>query len=103
MEKNVIEKGHNVGDPHPSKPWVWTEYKPGKFDWRPVKAGSKTTTQAASAGSEKSTPAEKTDVKLKSVFQTNGYRMFLVKAVRYIIVQLIVVYMAIRQRWMTPS
>jgi len=35
--KNEIEKAHNVGDAHPSKPWVWTEYKPGKFDWRPVK------------------------------------------------------------------
>jgi len=27
----------NVGDMHPTKPWVWTEYKPGQFDWRPVK------------------------------------------------------------------
>jgi hypothetical protein len=25
---------HQVGDKHPSKPWVWTEYAPGKFDWR---------------------------------------------------------------------
>lgn len=25
---------HNVGDRHPSQPWVWTEYKPGKFNWR---------------------------------------------------------------------
>lgn len=32
-----IEKAHNVGDQHPTKPYVWTEYKPGKFDWRPIK------------------------------------------------------------------
>lgn len=25
---------HKVGDKHPTKPWVWTEYAPGKFDWR---------------------------------------------------------------------
>lgn len=37
-----IEKAkHQVGDAHPTKPWVWTEYKPGKFDWRPVKNGQK--------------------------------------------------------------
>ena len=23
-----------VGDRHPKQPWIWTEYKPGKFDWR---------------------------------------------------------------------
>jgi hypothetical protein len=23
-----------VGDSHPIQPWVWTEYRPGKFDWR---------------------------------------------------------------------
>lgn len=28
---------HKVGDKHPSKPWVWTEYAPGKFDWRCIK------------------------------------------------------------------
>lgn len=28
---------HNVGDRHPNGKWVWTEYKPGKFDWRGVK------------------------------------------------------------------
>ena len=32
-----IEKAHKVGDQHPNGKWVWTEYKPGKFDWRPPK------------------------------------------------------------------
>lgn len=29
---------HKVGDKHPTKPWVWTEYSPGKFDWRKDKS-----------------------------------------------------------------
>lgn len=31
---------HKVGDKHPTKPWVWTEYTPGKFDWRKDKDAS---------------------------------------------------------------
>lgn len=59
MEKNtLIQKGHNVGDMHPSKPWVWTEYKPGKYDWRPVKGGAKKT---ASAPAASAAPAAKTE------------------------------------------
>ena len=29
---DVIEKASKVGDMHPNGKWVWTEYKPGKFD-----------------------------------------------------------------------
>lgn len=29
---------HNVGDIHENGKWMWTEYKPGKFDWRTIKA-----------------------------------------------------------------
>ena len=35
-----IEKAvqRRIGDIHPQHPdWVWTEYKPGKFDWRIIK------------------------------------------------------------------
>lgn len=39
---DVIEKARKVGDMHPNGKWVWTEYKPGKFDWRPPKKGSDT-------------------------------------------------------------
>lgn len=28
---------HYVGEIHPSKPWVWTEWAPGKFDWKSIK------------------------------------------------------------------
>ena len=37
-EFSAVSKGmkskHVVGEKHHSKPWVWTEYAPGKFDWR---------------------------------------------------------------------
>ena len=33
-EEIDFEKAHNVGDVHPNGKWVWTEYAPGKFDWR---------------------------------------------------------------------
>lgn len=36
-ENNDIEKAHQVGDTHPNGRWVWTEYAPGKFDWRTAK------------------------------------------------------------------
>lgn len=32
--KKTAGTARKVGDHHPTKPWVWTEYKPGKFDWR---------------------------------------------------------------------
>lgn len=34
MSDNIQKAKHNVGDHHPTQPWVWTEYKPGKFNWR---------------------------------------------------------------------
>ena len=39
--EEIIEKAYKVGDPHPKgKNLVWTEYKPGKFDWRQPKKGA---------------------------------------------------------------
>lgn len=46
---NIIEiinshkpkSSHYVGEKHPTKPWIWTEYAPGKFDWRTDKSQSK--------------------------------------------------------------
>lgn len=40
MDNDILKAKHNVGDAHPSKPLVWTEYKPGKFDWRPAPKGA---------------------------------------------------------------
>lgn len=61
-DANMLEKAHNVGDMHPTKPWVWTEYKPGKFDWRPVKNKSvkSTATNTAGNGSTSSSQSQST-------------------------------------------
>jgi hypothetical protein len=32
--KKTTGTARKVGDHHPTKPWIWTEYAPGKFDWR---------------------------------------------------------------------
>lgn len=35
--EQLLEKAHQVGDVHPNGKYVWTEYAPGKFDWRGIK------------------------------------------------------------------
>lgn len=47
-----IKKARQVGDQHPSKPWVWTEYKPGKFDWRPIKNKQASGTSSGGSGDD---------------------------------------------------
>lgn len=34
--KKTARSKHVVGDLHPNGKWVWTEYQPGKFDWRGI-------------------------------------------------------------------
>ena len=34
QQQTTQKSKHKIGDKHPTKPWVWTEYAPGKFDWR---------------------------------------------------------------------
>lgn len=38
LSGQIHQGKHKVGDKHPTKPWVWTEYAPGKFDWRKDKS-----------------------------------------------------------------
>lgn len=45
IEGDDIEKAHNVGDIHSNGVWVWTEYRPGKFDWRQIKQKTKTASE----------------------------------------------------------
>lgn len=33
-KQHATSGGHKVGDLHKNGLWVWTEYKPGRFDWR---------------------------------------------------------------------
>lgn len=42
MTKKEAKTARKVGDVHPNHPtWIWTEYKPGKFDWRTNPADKK--------------------------------------------------------------
>ena len=43
IEDTEVEKAHQVGDLHPNGKWVWTEYAPGKFDWRTANKKKKVT------------------------------------------------------------
>ena len=60
-KEDVIEKAvsRKVGDAHPNGKWIWTEYKPGKFDWRPIK-NSKQSDSSSSGGDDgaKKTPSK---------------------------------------------
>ena len=48
-----VEKAHQVGDVHPNGKWVWTEYKPGKFDWRGIKKNATEKKQKEEGGGSK--------------------------------------------------
>lgn len=62
-----IEKARQVGDMHPTKPYVWTEYKPGKFDWRPTKSPAQPSASGATpAAASKPTATQIATAKVKS-------------------------------------
>jgi hypothetical protein len=64
MNDNIIRKAHNVGDRNPKNPnFIWTEYKPGKFDWRPEKKNKTTTVNQ--------NPSAKNTVKKQTVTNDN--------------------------------
>lgn len=67
MAKNeeIIEKAvsRQVGDMHKNGKWVWTEYKPGKFDWRPVKNKQQSGGGSSSGGGEDDDSAAGTSTK----------------------------------------
>lgn len=54
-----VMKAHQVGDMHPNGKWVWTEYRPGHFDWRPLKGrGGVDRTPQGGGDDKKSTKQE---------------------------------------------
>ena len=65
-----LEKAHNVGDVHPNGKWVWTEYKPGKFDWRGKKADSSNSAPAASQSQQSNNAASTTSHSSQSQAQS---------------------------------
>lgn len=66
---NDIEKARKAGDVHPNGKWVWTEYQPGKFDWRGIKKNQKSgsTTAQPSQSAAKPSPRDK-------IAQNNGFK-----------------------------
>lgn len=62
-KEKKAETARKVGDVHPNHPtWVWTEYKPGKFDWRTNPADKKQgqRTDKAATSFQKSEPKKDT-------------------------------------------
>lgn len=65
-KEETIEKAvsRQVGDIHTNGKWVWTEYKPGKFDWRPIKgkkaqqSGDGSSSGGEDDGATKKTPSK---------------------------------------------
>lgn len=56
---NIIQKARQVGDTRQNKKGqteVWTEYKPGKFDWRPQKQKKDDTAAQGGGGQKPTTP-----------------------------------------------
>lgn len=74
-----FNKAHKVGDVHPNGKWVWTEYKPGKFDWRGVKktkgstAGSKVSPTVAAKVKVGGAATNSAKPQTKSSLQDQGY------------------------------
>lgn len=66
-QKSVSEKkqGHSIGEIHPTEPWVWVEYKPGKFDWRGIngKHAAKLPAELIRAAKERMTSEVKAEPK----------------------------------------
>mgnify|MGYP000043526213 CR=1 FL=1 len=64
-KEETIEKAvsRQVGDTHPNGKWVWTEYKPGKFDWRPIKSKKAQQSGGSSSGGEDDGATKKTPSK----------------------------------------
>lgn len=83
------QKGkHKVGDKHPTKPWVWTEYAPGKFDWRKDKS-----VQGNGSPEEKSAPMPKVNSKatskLNSLIGLKSVKEEIAKLQNFIKIQLV--------------
>lgn len=64
-KEETIEKAvsRQVGDTHPNGKWAWTEYKPGKFDWRPIKSKKAQQLGGSSSGGEDDGATKKTPSK----------------------------------------
>lgn len=69
--KSTKTSGHKVGDIHKNGKWMWTEYAPGKFDWRTIpsmkqKTGAKPKVETEGKKAEKKQTATKSNKAEKS-------------------------------------
>jgi len=82
-KEETIEKAvrRQVGDTHPNGKWVWTEYKPGKFDWRPIKgkkaqqSGDGSSSGGEDDGATKKTPSKPSAAKAKAGKPMNSQQL----------------------------
>lgn len=70
---------HNVGDIHKNGKWVWTEYKPGKFDWRNIAKDDKKPQAKKSTTAKKAKKAEKKSTTAKKVWTIKDFEERCVK------------------------
>lgn len=70
---------HKVGDLHRNGKWVWTEYKPGKFDWRNIPKDGKKFQGHKSRTEEKTEKPEKKSVTAKKVWTLKDFEERCVK------------------------
>jgi len=68
--ENNIEKARQVGDISSDGKKVWTEYAPGKFDWRVIKQGKAT-----------QKPTTQSDNKAEA-FKRNRLKIFMIIGIR---------------------
>lgn len=62
-KEEIIEKGkYKVGDIHPNGKWIYTEYKPGVFDWRVLKKNQPSGVGDDSNNAKKTTPTSNQNV-----------------------------------------
>jgi len=66
-----FNKAHKVGDIHPNGKWVWTEIKPGKFDWRVIKKSKGSADQAAKTPTQKSIDKQLVDAGFSATGQNS--------------------------------
>ncbi|MDE7154800.1 MAG: AAA family ATPase, partial [Muribaculaceae bacterium] len=82
---NSNRSKHFVGEKHPTQPWVWTEYAPGKFDWRKDRGNTVTITSNTSKPTEDSIATKE----LNALIGLDGVKDEIAKLQNFIKIQLI--------------
>jgi len=81
-DNTLTRSRHYVGEKHPTQPWVWTEYAPGKFDWRKDKGNGNN--QLKDQGQDNNPLSE-----LNSLIGLNAVKEEITKLQNFIKIQLV--------------